>query len=258
MPRLPRALLVIAVLAALVLLPAVLADAGGPLLADVKGPGALAPAQAATYNLTITGGPAAPVNYTISWFIEGANTTGGAPQKASPSRSVGNKTRWALNVTAPTREGSITLVVNVSAAQDGGLTENTTTSYPITVVKAIVLTATFHNGSNTAALNVTVRWYVDNALVGTTTIKEIAPNADGTATFDYLPIGLSQGEHTVTVTADLDHDGVINPNRGEVSTSSLFYNQAAPPATGWIVLLGMGIFIPVFLGVVAMRRRGQS
>ena len=111
--------------------------------------------------------------------------------------------------------------------------------------------------STTAALNVTVSWYVDKALVGTSTIAQIAANSDATVTFDYLPAGLSAGPHTVMVTADLDHDGVINQARGEVATSTLFYNQAVPPAPGWIILVGLAVFLPVLLGMVALRRRGQ-
>ena len=50
---------------------------------------------------------------------------------------------------------------------------------------------------------------------------------------------------------------MINPARGELVTSTIFYNQVEPTAPGWAFLLGIGIFIPVFLGVVALRRRGE-
>lgn len=254
--RFPRALVTVLVLAALLLVPAVRADTGGPLLASVQGPDALAPGAPANYNLTISGGPSGSVNYSVSYYLTGTNTTGGAPLKASPHTETGKNGTFRLNVTAPSVEGTVTLVVTVSASA-GGTVENTTASKQFTVIKPIALTATFHNSGNTAALNVTVRWYIDNALVGTTTLREVGPNADGTATFNYLPLGLSPGQHTVTVTADLDHDGVIDPSRGEVASSSIFYDQAPPLATGWILILGMGIFIPVFIGVVAFRRRRQ-
>lgn len=254
--RFPRALVALLLLGALLLVPAVRADTGGPLLASLGGPDALAPGAAAKYNLTISGGPSGSVNYTVSYYLTGANTTGGSPPKATPGTARGTNGTFRLNITAPSVEGTVTLVANVSASA-GGTAENTTASKLITVIKPIVLTATFHNSSNTVALNVTVRWYIDNVLVGTTTLQQVGANADGTATFDYLPVGLSAGQHTVTVTADLDHDGVIDPARGEVATSSIFYEQAAPLATGWILLLGMGIFLPVFIGVVAFRRRRQ-
>lgn len=251
------ALVVLAVVAALMPGPASAAFQG-PLLASIEGPAALAPSQTAAYNISIVGGPTVNVTYTVEYYVTGANTTGANPLKNSPGSTSGNRTTVRINITAPTVEGGITLTVTVTASPKSGSRENVTVTKDITVVRAIVLSATFHNSGTTAALNVTVRWYVDDALVGTSVLKQIGANADATVTFTYLPAGLAAGEHTVKVTADLDHDGVINPARGEVVTSTLFYNQVSQPATGWVLLMGIGIFIPVFLGVVAFRRRGQQ
>ncbi len=256
MPRRAFALLPM-LLVLLAVLPGAFAQTSGPLIATITGPTALAPSQTAAYNVTMGGGPTGKVNYTVDYYVTGSNTTGASPLQATPGRTTGNKTTLKVNVTAPSAAGSITLVVTVTAAESGAPPENTSANFLITVITPIVLSATFHNAGTTAALNVTVRWYIDGTLVGTGQIAQIATNADATVTFNYLPAGLAPGEHTVTATADLDHDGTINPARGEVQTSTIFYNQAAPPATGWLILLGIGIFIPVFLGVVAIRRRGQ-
>jgi len=250
------ALVALAVVAAVLAAPA--SAAGGPLLVSVNGPTALAPGQTAFYNVTGEGGPTENVTYTVIYYIKGTNTTGGSPLQSSPGRSSGNRTSFQVNVTAPTLEQDLTLVVTLDAAAQGQPTQNVTRTYAITVIKAFVLTATFHNDATTTALNVTVRWYVDGSLVGTSLVKQIAANADATVTFDYLPVGLAAGQHTLRVEADLDHDGMIDPSRGEVVTSTLFYSQVQAPATGWTILLGIGVFIPVFLGVVALRRRGQS
>lgn len=247
----------LALLAVTLAAPGAFGYSGVPLIASVTGPAGLAPAQSAYYNLTISGGPGGNVSYAVSWYVTGANTSGASPLVTSPSSTSGNDTVYQLNVTSPGVAEDLRLVVTVSATPEGGGLVNTTVTYAIIVVQPVVLSATFHNGSPTAALNVTVDWYVDKAHVGTSSIAQIAANGDATVTFDYLPVGLSAGEHTVTVTADLDHDGVINPSRGEVATSTLFYNQATPPAPGWIILLAIGVFLPVFLGVVAYRRRGQ-
>ncbi len=245
------------VLVLAVLLPGAFAQSTGPLIATVTGPAALAPAQTAVYNVTASGGPVGKVSYTVVYYVTGSNTSGASPLKASPGRASGNQTTLRLNVTAPGTAQTLTLVATLTATEPGTPAENTTTSFTITVVAAITLTATFHNAGTTSALNVTVRWYIDNVLVGTSVLKQIAANADATVTFNYLPADLSAGQHTVAATADLDHDGVINPARGEVQTSTIFYNQSAPPASGWLALLAIGVFFPVFLGVVALRRRGQ-
>ncbi len=239
------------------LLPVSAFAATEPLQLVVTGPTALAPSQTAQYNLTIIGGPTKNVTYTVSYYITGTNTTGGNPVAGSPGSTSGNRTTFTVNVTAPTAEQTVTLRATVTAVPQGGLSENVTATYTISVVKGIQLSATFHNSSTTAAVNVTVRWAVDGNLVGTTLLKQIGANADATVTFTYLPVGLSPGEHTLTVSADLDHDGLIEPGRGEVITTTIFYSNVESPAPGWAILLGMGVFIPVFIGVVAWRRRGE-
>ena len=249
------ALVVVAVLAAI--LPTAASAASGPLEATINGPTALAPSQTAQYNISITGGPTGNLTYALSYYITGTNTTGGNPLTSSPGSTSGNKTKYTVNVTAPTLEQTVTLSVTVVATSKTAPTQNVTRTYTITVIRGIVLSAKFHNSGTTAAVNVTVMWAIDGTLVGTSVLKQIPANADATATFTYLPAKLSPGEHTLTVSADIDHDGVINPARGEVVTSTIFYNQVEPTAPGWAFLLGIGIFIPVFLGVVALRRRGE-
>lgn len=256
MKALPLAISILAALAV------VLAGAGPGsaqvISAQITGPPALAPDQVASYNVTVLGEPeGASVNYTVSYWITGDNVTGGAPLVGTPGRVNGNRTTYKINVTAPPREQEITLVVSVQAASRTGI-ENTTKEYPITVVTAIVLTATFHNASPTAAVNVTVRFYVDGNAVGTTTIASIAPNADVTARYNYLPVALLPGSHTVRAEADLDRNGVIDASKGEVVVSDLFYKQTPGLSTGWTFLLGLAVFVPVFFGVVALRRRRQQ
>ncbi len=253
--RLVLAALLFGLVAAI--LPAAVLAAGEPLQAQITGPQALAPSQTAIYNVTITGGPTENVTYSLSYFITGTNTTGGNPIQTSPGSRSGNSTTYQVNVTAPTAEQSLTLTVQVVAKPTGAASQNVTTTLPITVIKGIVLSATFHNSGSTAAVNVTVLWAIDGTQVGTSLLKQIGANADATVTFTYLPVSLSPGQHTLTVAADLDHDGLIEPGRGEVVTATIFYSQVQPTAPGWAILLGIGVFIPVFLGVVAWRRRGE-
>lgn len=256
MRRLVLLLALLAVTAYVVAAPAAAAT-GGPLFFDLSGPSAVAPGATVTFNVTASGGPSGNVTYTVSYYIEGTNTSGGSPLSSSPGRRSGNATTLEINMTAPSLVQTVTLVVTLDAAPTGGAAQNVTRSFSISVVTPIVLTATFHNAGTTTAVNVTVRWYVDGAQVGTSFIKQIAADGDATATFDYLPVGLAAGQHTVQAAADLDHDNVIDPAKGEVVTSTLFYSQTQETAAGWTILLGIGVFIPVFLVVVALRRRGQ-
>jgi len=213
----------------------------------------LAPSQVGAYNLTINGGPSGTVTYTVRWHLAG----GGLPSAASPTTTTGNRTTFTLNVTAPPAEGTVTLVVQI-ASLAGSTYENTTVEKAINIITPIVLSATFRNDGITAAVNVTVRFYVDGALAGTRKIARLNPGAQVTETFNYLPSGLQPGTHQVRVEADLDGNGIIDPAKGETVASSLFFRGTAPLSTAWTVLIGIGVFVPVMLLTIALRRRKRA
>ena len=244
------ALAILAAVFALVLAPAA---AQGPIFGTITGPNALAPSQVSAYNLTINGGPGGAVTYTVRWHLNG----GGLPSAASPTTTTGNRTTLTLNITAPPAEGTVTLVVQISSLV-GSTYENTTVEKSISIITPIVLSATFRNDGITAAVNVTVRFYVDGALAGTRTIARLNPGAQVTETFNYLPSGLQPGTHQVRVEADLDGNGIIDPAKGETVTSSLFFRGTAPLSTAWTILIGIGVFVPVMLLTIAIRRRQRA
>src|SRR3989441_2331157 len=224
---------------ALVLAPS---SAQGPIFGPITGPNALAPSQVSAYNLTINGGPSGAVTYTVRWHLNG----GGLPSPASPTTTTGNRTTFTLNITAPPAEGTVTLVVQ-TASLVGSSYENTTTEKPINIITPIVLSATFRNDGTTAAVNVTVRFYVDGALAGTRKIARLNPGAQVTETFAYLPSGLQPGTHQVRVEADLDGNGIIDPAKGEAVATSPFYPGTAPLSTAWTVLIRIRVVVAPML-----------
>ncbi len=233
------------------------ASAQEPLAGTLTGPSAVAPGQATGYNLTLSGGPVGSVNYTVRWYVTGPDAAGALPASTNPTSTTGSRTNFRLNVTAPTSEQTITLVATISS-HVGSTFENTSVEKSIVVITPIVLSATFQNAAPTAAVNVTARFYVDGALVGTVTIARINAAGQATATFSYLPVGLQPGTHQVRVEADLDGNGVINPARGEVAVSDLFYRGTAPLGTGWTILIGIAVFLPVLLVTIGLRRRKRA
>lgn len=249
--------LILAIVFAALLLELPRASAQEPVAATISGPDALAPSQTTSYNLSVSGGPAGSLNYTVRWYVTGPDPSGALPAQATPSSTTGNKTAFKLNVTATPREQDITLVVAVNA-KAGSTSENTTVQKTIVVVTPITLAATFRNDATTAALNVTVWFYVDNGLVGTQKIARIGPLGQVTASFNYLPVGLQPGSHTVRIEADLDANGHIDPARGELVVSNLFYRYTPPLGTGWTILIGVVVFVPVLLVTIAFRRRKQT
>ena len=246
------------VLAVAFLLTAASVRAQEPIVGAVTGgPSSVVPGAATAYNLTISGGPTGHVDYTVQWYITGSDVTGGLPTSSSPTSTSSNKTTYKLNVTAPTKEQTITLVVKISS-YTGSTYENTSVEKSIVVVAAIALSGTFRNDGATAAVNVTVRFYVDDVHVGTTTIARIDPGAQVTTTSNYLPVDLQPGTHRVRIGADLDGNGIIDPARGELVVSDLFYRGTTALSTGWTILIGIAIFLPVLLVTIALRRRKRA
>lgn len=228
-----------------------------PILASVAGPDAMAPGQVGSYDLSIQGGPAGQVEYTVTYFVTGPDPAGGLPSQSTPTTVTGNTTTFRLNVTAPVKEQTIILTVRITA-RSGSIVEETSVDRAIVLITPIVLTATFRNEASTAALNVTVRFYVDDKALGTKLISRIDSNGIGTASFDYLPVGLQAGSHRVRVEADVDRNGAIDPARGEVVLSEFFFKGTPGLSTGWTILIGIGVFVPVFLVTAALRRRGRT
>jgi CARDB len=250
-------LLAVALFLASLVLTEAPAAAQGPIFATVEGPAAAGPGRPVAYNLSLSGGPSGNVTYNVTWHVAGPNLAGASPLEATPGRLSGMNTTFRLNVTAPSTEQTISLIVKVTAPS-GATIEEAVVERFITIITPIVLTATFRNEGSTAAANVTVRFYVDDVLVGTSTIARINPNGQATATFDYLPAGLATGTHRVRIEADLDSNGKIDQANGEAVLTDLFYKGTPGLSPGWALLVGIGVFVPAFLVTVAVRRRQRT
>lgn len=222
----------------------------------LSGPGALAPGATGTYYVNVSGGPAseAPGNVSIRAYVTGSDLTGALPLASGPHTASSNGTGpFIFNVTAPQGEQVITVVVELNSTV-GTVTERATVTRAVTVITPIVLTATFRNSGGAAALDVPVRFYVDGKIAGSTNISRIDPGATGTARISYLPVGLGPGAHGVRAEADLNRNGVIEPDKGEVAVFDVFYKKDIELTWPWAALI-MGITISIAYVVIRARRR---
>lgn len=233
------------------------ADAQGPVTAVIQGPTAIAPTSIHPYSVTVTGGPA-EVNGTfeISYVLEGERLQGGDPQIA---RTLANREgEFSFNVTAPEAEGTVQLVVRAKSGGEGG-NETTEARLWIDVARPIDLRATIRNNGASAALNVTVIFYVDGRAVGNMTIARIDAGGTAEANVTFIPVGLAVGRHVVKVTADLDRDGTIEADAGELLMSEFFYKSErsnTPAILGTITVLILVVFVLVLLAIRRQRRLG--
>lgn len=249
----PLAVLALVLIALLLRVPT--ADAQEPVTIVIEGPTAIAPSSTHAYTVTVTGGPAA-VNGTfeIRYLLQGENLVGGDPLI---ERILANKEgKFTANVTAPEVEGAVTLFVR---AKSGSLTENVTaeTSLSIDVFRPVELRATIRNSGAAAAINVTVFFEVDGRPVGNMTIARIEAGGTAEANISFVPTGLAEGRHVVTIKADLDRDGVFEA--GELIHQDFFYKSAPsnlPAILGTVTVFLIMILVFVLLAVRRQRRQG--
>ena len=226
------------------------------LVANLRGPDGVAPGSLNSYFVNATGGPGSEIggNFSVRFYITGADLAGGLPLETAPRTEFGGTGPFRLNITAPTRETLITLVALVNSS-NGPDFEATTLTKAITVITPIVLTARFVNNGAAAATNVPVKFYVDGTFVGYANLTRIEPGATGTATFKYFPIRLALGQHSVRAEADLNRNGVIEQDKGEVAILDVFHKKELDLSWGVTITIVAAIVSVTFLVVRALRRR---
>ncbi|TLZ52048.1 MAG: hypothetical protein E6K18_03610 [Methanobacteriota archaeon] len=254
-----RALLVFILFALVALVvPPPRADAQG-VTAVISGPTAVAPSSIHKYVIHVSGGPASHRGggtYQIDYVVQGDSVTGADP--ILPRTLANTQGNFTVNVTAPQNEGIVQLYVK---AKSSNATANDTADTRLTVYvsKPIDLRATLRNLGAATATNVTVLFYVDDKLVGNSTVGRIAAGAQVDVNITYIPVELAVGQHTVKVTADLDRDGIIEPERGELVQSDFFYkteHSTLPAILATVTVFILVILVFVLLAIRRQRRQG--
>ncbi len=231
-----------------------------PVTAVISGPSAVAPSSTHKYHVRASGGPEAHASsggtYTIEYEVQGDSVTGADPiQPRTLANSNGN---FTVNVTAPSAEGVVQLHVKATSTS-GASNETTETRLTLYVAQPIELRAFLRNLGAATATNVTVFFYVDDTLVGNTTVSTIPAGGQVEVNITYVPVGLALGRHTVKITADIDHDGVIQPDRGELLQSDFFYKSERsnlPAILGVTTVFILVILVFLLFAIRRQRRQG--
>ena len=127
------------------------------------------------------------------------------------------------------------------------------------MARPVDLRATIRNNGAATALNVTVLFYVDDRTVGNMTIARIDAGGSAEANVTFIPVGLAVGRHVVKVTADLDGDGRVEQDAGELLVSEFFYKSErsnTPAILGTITVFILAVFVLVLLAIRRQRRLG--
>jgi hypothetical protein len=242
-----------AILLASLFSPPMAAQAG--IDARIEGSEGLGPGQRFEYTVVITGleGDLNPL-YRIEAWIEGADVTGGNPLKESPFLNLSREPRLLVNVTAPPREGEITLFVRASALL-GEENLTVTQSRRIVVLQPWTIRVPIRNSGTVEVLNAVAHFYLNGRAIGNVTVPRIPANGEANATLNYVPVGVGPGTHQLRVDVDLNGDGRIQPELGERAIFQVVYKESPPPNPLFMIL---GVVAGAVIGVavlVAMRRR---
>jgi len=258
-----RLLVLVLVISTLLSLNPILQPAIAQEESDVKvfivGPDSLGISDKAVYTITVVGGPGEEEGgkWRVSAHLTGKNITDASPTLGDMFNETQETNMFRVNVTAPSISQG--LVLNVQGASllgnESALVDDT---YSIAVVDPINLRATVTNPSNSTLKNVLVNFKVDGDLVGSSTIEEIGPFSEGTATFSWITKKVSPGRHELHIEIDLDGDGTIDETRGEALFIENLYGPPEGPDLLVTVLIVLLVIVILILLPSTIRRKRRK
>lgn len=210
----------------------------------ISGPDALGLNVKAVYRVTVVGGPAEEGGeWRVTAYLTGSNVTGASPIEANQFNETQTDNVFKVNVTATPIVQHMRL--NVEAfSMLGNRTAKAKDVYDIYVVTPISLRATVTNPSNSTLKDVIVTFYIDEELIGSSTIGEIGPFSEGTATYSWITKSVPPGGHTLRIDIDLDGDGRIDESIGETYAFVEVYSPRGEPS---ILLVALIIILTVVI-----------
>ncbi|MFQ5552156.1 MAG: CARDB domain-containing protein [Thermoplasmata archaeon] len=234
------------------------ASGQGAVAVFISGPDNVGLGETFEVNVTVAGGPGEDGgSFAISAFLRGPDLTGASPVEDSPLSEVSENGTFVFNVTAPTVDQVLELVV------EGNSTKGTefrlrTASKAIQVWVPLRVFAEVRNNGAIEVRDIPAFLFINEIQVAETTIASLNPGETQVVSFSHLPVDLGVGTHTLEIRVDLNKDGVVDPAIGEVALRDVFTIEAEPINPLFIVLAGIAAFvIALFVaGYLRRRRRG--
>ncbi|AAT43372.1 CARDB domain-containing protein [Picrophilus oshimae] len=198
------------------------------------------------FTLYINGTEPGLSNYTFALYIAGDNLTGITTYYHGFSRSNGN---FSERITAPDIIENLYFMF-YEYAYDNKTNQNYTyeRTYTVSVQKPIVLSATIKNVNKTPVNNVTVYFYLDGTMVGSTLVKEINANSNYTANITVPSSIVPHGENTLSIRTNSVELGIAGQD-------SVKFYYGKPPNYDWIYYIaGIAIVFAAILIISSGRR----
>jgi hypothetical protein len=257
----PLRLLVISLLLSLALLPAFSVSgalAQGPVAVFISAPDVAGTGKQVPVTVTVAGGPGEDNGtFKIKVYLRGPDLEGASPLEESPFEKSSPDKTFSFNVTMPSTEQQVEIVVEANSTKGGSWSTGSSTK-TVRVLVPLEVTATVVNQGSVEVRDVPVYLYLDGERVAETTLDSLKPGESKEVAFEYLPVDLGVGTHTLEIRVDLNGDGVIDPSLGEVVYRATFVKEAEPINPLYIALGVVVAFVAALFVGAAIRQRRAS
>ena len=184
-------------------------------------------------------------------YVDGANITGATPLEplaVNGTLSPGNYS-FSFNITGMQRAGILDIHVNCTSG-----TLDYEKVQPIIVEAPIIISAEIKNPSNVIVNNVTAQFLIDGTEFDHQIINSIPAMQTTTITSEWIATDKEPGWHDSTILVDLNGDGIIDLEAGDMIVEDRFYIEGG---SDWVfaltVLVGLTILIVGF-GLITRRK----
>lgn len=251
------AIIVIPLILLTALLPAY-SQSQGAVVVFISGVDFAGTGDSVTINVTVAGGPAEENGtFTLKAYLRGGDLVGAFPLEDSPlERSSSNKT-FTFNATMPLTEQEVEVFVEVNSSKDDRWSEGSS-SMKISVLVPLRVSADIVNRGAVEVRDVPVFLHIDREMVAETVLESLKPGETKEVVFEYLPVGLSVGTHSLEIWVDFNKNGVIDPVLGDLVVRITFVKEADPINPLWIILGAVGALVAALFVGAAIRRRRTS
>lgn len=216
---------------------------------ELHGPSVVGVLDRAEYSASITDPDNRAWDYSI--WITAANDSGASPLKELPANGTmnqGNDT-FLFNITAMQKAGELEIHVNCTSG-----TLYYEKVQPITVVTPIIFNVELKNPSNVIISNATVQFLVNDEEIDFQTIQSIPARQGTTVSSEWISADKEPGWHDSTILVDLNGDGVIDTDVGDMIVEDRFYIEGESDwVFGVTVLIGLAALVIGF-GLITKRK----
>ncbi len=173
-------------------------------------------------------------------IMSGYNLTGAKPTNFFVTSS--DNGHFVFNVTAPNVPQTIYLYFEAYGMKNSTtIGARASRELSIQVKKAMDIKVKIKNTEDYNLYNTVLSFYLDGRYIGNTTVNVIKANSTKDVVYKWIPNGLYDGEHTLTV--KISGKGVVFENDQQTYQYKFYYGT--PPSYDYITYMSWGLLIIV-------------